>query len=42
MGKIIASFFTAFIKSIPDLIKGIYHLRKAILSYCNSGERAYA
>ena len=34
--KVITSFIITFIKSIPKLIKGIYHLRNAILFSRNS------
>lgn len=42
MRKTMISLISAFIKSLPALIKGIYHLRKAILGWHTSGENAYA
>lgn len=42
MRKMIVSLISTFITSIPALIKGIYHLRKAILCRHNAGENAYA
>ncbi len=42
MKKVITSFVITFIKSIPKLIKGIYHLRNAILFSCDLGGKAYA
>lgn len=42
MKKVITSFVITFIKSLPKLIKGIYHLRNAILFSRNSGGIVYA